>query len=185
MGWVWILISGKRCSGKDCVAEMIYDELHESLSTSFALALKRECADTHKLDFNRLLNDRTYKEENRMMLIEHGRNMRAQEQSYWVRKTYEYFNDINWPVIVSDHRFRNESGWLMEQPGVRVVSIRVTATDRTRAERGWSSNPSIDNDQSETDLDNSVSDYIIANNGSRADLLQSVQRVLLQISQYT
>lgn len=174
----WYLISGKRYAGKDSVANILSEMLEDSWSASFASTLKRECADLHGLDYDRLMVDRSYKEEHRLTLIAHGAMRRAEESAYWVRKTFELFSGTTMPVIVSDHRFANESAWLAAQPSVRLVTIRVTATDCIRSQRGWIFKQGVDDDASEIELDSSATDFICANNGTRQELAEAVGHVL-------
>lgn len=177
----WILVSGKRYAGKDTAADLIAAALraqgHVATRTSFAQAVKADVAREYGLDFIRLMTDQAYKEENRRLLIEHGAAMRAQEHSYWVRKTYEGVVRADY-IVVSDWRFPNESEWISMRAS--VIRVRVRADDDVRRARGWVPNDAVDRDQSECSLDGAEVDLVVCNNGDRQALTDAL-RPLLQL----
>jgi hypothetical protein len=92
----------------------------------------------------------------------------ASDGGYYSKQTYnEEFPD--W--IITDMRFPNELNAIKDRGGITV-----------RVERGiHPNNPSIaQNHISETALDNATFDYTIDNNGSMADLIISVNKILIK-----
>ena len=171
---LWILFSGRRCSGKDTAA----DELQRMIGgvrASFAGLLKEDAARKHHLDLDRLFTDRKYKEEHRETLIEHGRVEREADPDCWVRRTFEKYAQCKL-VLVSDYRFPNEAEWLKKQ-GARVVSIYMTATEHVRVARGWKYCPEIDDDASECSLESQLDrfTYLMPNNGDMDGLRTSLR----------
>ena len=164
----FILVSGGRYAGKDTVAAEIAGRTGWT-HTSFAYAVKAECAVLYALSFDRLLTDTPYKETHRMQLIKHGTERRAENPSYWVQRVYESHCAANSVCIVSDHRFRNE-GAALRALGARVITVRVQASDETRAARGWRYNAAVDTDPSERDLDAEAADFTLDNNAALPDV---------------
>lgn len=164
----FILVSGGRYAGKDTVAAELAQRTGWT-HTSFAYAVKAECAVLRALDFSRLLNDAPYKEAHRMELIRHGTERRAEDPTYWARRVYESHCVPDAVCIVSDHRFRNEGAFLRQQ-GARVITVRVCASDDVRTQRGWRYNAAVDNDPSERDLDAERADFTLDNNAAVPDV---------------
>jgi len=192
-----ILISGKRCSGKDTFANILRSgisgtepeipknsgtepeiipknsgtepEIHENpefqIETEilhFADELKRMFCESAHLDFHRLMNDRSYKEQNRDKLTEFYHKQNREKISF----CGQIANRIKQAVIlgfqkkkifiIPDLRHRMEIQCFRELrrelPSVKVVLVRVHVTDQARSQRGWTRS-SIDDDPTETDLD--------------------------------
>lgn len=149
----WVLISGRRCAGKDTVAEILLGRLGPMGGTRVAFAdlVKREAADKHGLDLERLLDNsresREYKEEHRTKLIALAMEARERDPDHWVALAWKRYQ--NTPiVVVSDWRFDNETAYLRARVG-HVICVRVEAADGDRAARGWMPNPAVDASASE------------------------------------
>lgn len=155
------LISGKRYSGKDYIAKKIESEFKNVFVTSFAKALKKEVSLKYGLDFERLMHDRKYKEQSRLLLINHATFMKeTYGQEYWVRLL---LRDINYginDIIITDWRFKAEYEYLNKT--YPIVTIRINSTNEQRKNRGWLENPT-DEGVSETELDEFPFDRIINN----------------------
>lgn len=160
---VVILVGGPRYSGKDFVSNLIAMKTTWDRS-SFAKAIKAECAQTHGLDFDRLMHDQQYKDDNREVLIAHGQAQRAKDRDYWARQLLENHRGI--PLIVSDFRIPRECEFLRSQHAL-VVTVLVVASDSARSSRGWIPNPKVDNDVTEQVLKDWAWDVVIYNEDGR------------------
>lgn len=158
----FVLVSGYICAGKDTVAARFLKRLSMGgcrvKVASFAEAVKRDAAAQHQLDFALLTNHsaegRAYKEKHRQKLIDVGMEGRRQNENYWVDRVFEAHRHCD-IVIISDWRFPNECHRLRDL-GAAVFCVRVQATQDARRRRGWKPDSSVDNDESETALDQFV-----------------------------
>lgn len=177
---LWILVSGKRYAGKDTVADILKSIIgRHAERLSFAAAVKRECANGHKLDFEKLMTNTPYKEQHRQLLIDHGKRMREIDPDYWIKATVA--GAIQTPAtshIVSDWRFPNEYTTLAALTDKHVIRIRVVASDESRRARGWVPSP-VDADSSECSLDGYNDVITVANNGSPTELNDIVMRACI------
>lgn len=161
----FVLVGGKRCAGKDTIAARlryyVENRFNDDRSvvvvwTSFAEAVKREAADKHQLDFDRLKNDPAYEREHHQMLTDLDKQRRQEDKNYWVDKVFAAHGGAR-IVIIIDWRFYAEKDRLRDF-GARVICVHVRADEETRRRRGWIPNPVIDNDETETALDNCAED---------------------------
>jgi len=165
---MFILISGKRCSGKDYCGDLLEKYLKEMVSESstknikvatksFALRLKEHFASDNGCSLERLLNDRPYKEIYRKQLIEYSKEY---EDVKWVRTVYnESEEDI---VIITDFRYNIEYEYINIRENLRTV--KIVCKDETRISRGWVYDESIDELEGETELNSfDLWDYVIRN----------------------
>lgn len=130
-----VLISGKRCAGKDYVGALLLAALGvEAVKINLADMLKMEYAARHGLDYHRLLNDREFKERHRAGLIEMALAERALDEAVWVKKLLDMVTVST--VIVCDFRFRDEVE-SFRRAGCNVTLIRVVASEHTKSARGW------------------------------------------------
>ena len=177
---VVILFSGKRKSGKDYVvsklAEMVGGMNCEVLRLS--APLKRQYAVENKLDFNKLLDSSSYKEQFRSAMISWGEAKRQEDPNFFCNlATIEATRPI-W--IISDARRKTDLAYFSAK--YKTIHVRVLASEQTRALRGWSFVAGIDDAASECGLDDESFDVIVDNNGD-AEVLQKSLRKLTQIVQ--
>jgi phosphomevalonate kinase len=164
-------------AGKDTFAEQFIPVAaslgHNYRRVGFADVLKEEVATELGITLDELiLNKDRYREK----LIAHGALRRAQDEMYWVKRAIPEEGNI----IITDLRFRNEYDYLacpeLHPDGLsKTYFIRVESLSTFRSKRG----KVIDNDPSETELDNGVLwDQIIYNNGSpiSKEVLRSQER---------
>jgi len=168
------LVSGRRYTGKDTAADLIAPMVGGT-RTSFAEALKREVAQKNSLDFQRLMTDTDYKEDNRRLLIDHGQTRRAENPNYWVEKMLQD-HEKEKILVVSDWRFPTES--LALSPLCDIVTIRIEASDTARESRGWTRSASIDRDASECSLDYHTFNYVVRNDGTVEELKEILKTML-------
>lgn len=158
-----IIISGKRKSGKDHISTLItnyvgYSHLKHLAVLRISGPIKRQFARSNKLDFERLLDVTSYKEQYRLLMVEWSENYRekvgwhcflrtaimeqgAKHKSIWLvtdaRRTcdFDYFED--------DQTFEN----------VQIIKIRIQASEESRISRGWVFDDRIDMQPTECGLD--------------------------------
>ena len=166
-----ILISGKAQSGKDTTAGILHKALvrdgNSVLVTHYADLLKYICKSYFDWDGNK-------DEKGRKMLQYVGTDViRKQDPTMWVdfvSKILRYFHD-NWDyVIIPDCRFPDEIATMIND-GFDTVHLRVV--------RENFKSPLTEEQQmhpSETALDNVEADYYIANDGTIADLEETITK---------
>ena len=171
-----LVLSGKRKSGKDYLADALLKEYSPS---SFLLRLsgplKKQYARKNDLDYSRLLDSSTYKEEHRKEMIIWGEQKRSQDpkifcelavQDAMIRSQFlETGTKSVW--VVSDARRPSDVEYFVERFGRNEVClVRVEASVEVRAERGFKFENGVDNTESECALDNFGDwDFVFCNNG--------------------
>lgn len=150
-------LSGKRYAGKDHVASLIARRWAKEnvYVTSFGDALKRAAAEHYALDAERLCTSRAYKEQHRDKLIAFGKITRAVEPARWVREAMQRIPEGCNVVVFSDVRFHHEVEALKDYRlwDQRVFLVRIEASLEARRQRGFVTDPVVDSDPSETELD--------------------------------
>lgn len=153
---LFVLFSGKRFAGKDFQADLLYSQFQghpQVVRASFAYGVKLAAAEEHGLDLQRLLSDRAYKEEHRAQLMKIASDAREAESAVWVRRLVERLQqDPPRVVIISDWRFPDEFTALLRYTH-DIMCYRVETSDERRRARGWIYDSVVDNDISETALD--------------------------------
>uniref|UniRef100_A0A915KB22 Phosphomevalonate kinase n=1 Tax=Romanomermis culicivorax TaxID=13658 RepID=A0A915KB22_ROMCU len=176
---VIILMSGKRKSGKDFVAEKLCRELSgRNIKVSkihLSEPLKRQYAALHNLDAENLLTSGEYKENYRREMVIWGENIRRRDPSYFCRAAVDQCCDwvISDVKIVCDCRRPSDIAYFesnFSSKNHRVLKLRIESDKKTRTSRGWTFTPEIDDSATEISLDNGVSwDFILNNNNSNED----------------
>jgi phosphomevalonate kinase len=161
---VVVLISGKRGSGKDYFASMVQRTavpgarpVHLMPTAYFS---KREYADKFECSLERLLHDRAFKEKHRdglIMLAEYQKT--AVRPTYWIEQAAGEYRRAAAAkpcvIVVSDFRFECEYQYVTQKlpATIRVVAVRIDASDEMRAARGLPPNADADAHVSECGLD--------------------------------
>ena len=179
-----LLVSGKRFVGKDTFCDLLQKKLVEKSITVEKFAAADECkrlfAVENSLDFEKLKNDRDYKEQNRTKLTEffwkHDLNMFEQ----LVAKSI--FESTASVFIVTDFRFQSQLQHIQSIPDVSISTIRINCDDKTRSERGWIFEERKDNDATENSLDVFSFSTIIENNATVAELEKKVDEIIKKMS---
>ena len=177
---VVFVLSGKRKSGKDFVANKLKDTFGCDRCNIIRLSgpLKYEYARQNGLDFNRLLDSSTYKEFYRQEMIRWGEEKRNADPSYFCRLAIEMVLAGNsnenssqpksvW--IISDARRKTDVRYFKDNYK-NVVSLRINASEETRRSRGWVFTPDVDDAESECGLDEEEFDHVIQNDGDEQQL---------------
>jgi phosphomevalonate kinase len=160
---MFVLVSGRRYSGKDTFADLLTKALQERgiavERTAFAAALKRAYAAANPgVDVQRLFTDSAYKEMHRPGLIAYGGAERSRDPDVWVKQAL-YTDEVRHAdvTVVSDWRMANEKACVVREfadnDETRVFCVRVFAPDPERTARGWIYNAAIDNDDTETQVE--------------------------------
>lgn len=179
----YILISGKRCSGKDTVASLIKEKLgKDTVILGFANVLKYNYAKsiaTNEIDtqciYEKLINEYKFKEQHRENLINLAKSEKIKHgDDIWVRRLLDYVKNLNVKtIIIPDFRFKVEFEYFRN---LKAYIIRVKSDETVRKERGWRYDPKIDNDVTETDLDeiNDIKFNLVVNNNYSIEHLKYI-----------
>ncbi|KAM6309412.1 phosphomevalonate kinase [Podargus strigoides] len=174
-----LLLSGKRKSGKDFVAEELRSRLGPDVCTVLRLSgpLKQQYAKEHGLDFQRLLDASAYKESHREAMIRWGEERRRADPGFFCRAAVEGAAQPVW--VVSDTRRLSDVEWFRDVYGDAVQTVRVVATEETRRRRNWVFVTGVDDTESECGLDQGVAfDWVIANDGDELSLDEQLEALL-------
>ncbi|XP_069734984.1 phosphomevalonate kinase [Phaenicophaeus curvirostris] len=174
-----VLLSGKRKSGKDFVAEELRGRLGPDVCTVLRLSgpLKEQFAKEHGLDFERLLDASAYKERYRQDMIRWGEEKRRADPGFFCRRAVQGAAQPVW--VVSDARRLSDVDWFRAVYGAAVQTVRVVATEETRKRRNWVFVPGVDDAESECGLDQGVAfDWIITNDGDEVALDEQLETLL-------
>jgi len=168
---LFFLVSGKRCTGKDYIANQLAPLANRLCKNAggckvmrLADSVKEIFAMAYDLDFDRLISmerqDRDYKEQYRTSLTGFFKFFRPSLQ--WVgtsllAKARQPMPNQSQPpsvIVISDLRHPSELKWLQQQPSVsRVLTMRVEASETTRIMRGYQFDSEKDSDATETAFD--------------------------------
>jgi len=167
------VFSGKRYSGKDCLAVELFKQLEKDqiscCNKALGLEFKMKYATTYNVDYERLLNDREYKEIHRDQMTiyfktiknDFAENVANQIISGTVKSKC---------AVVTDVRQAEDIQPLLHVkqicPNISVLLVRINASDNARLSRGWL-RTSYDDHICETDLDNYQGWDVIFDNSSQ------------------
>lgn len=174
-----LLFSGKRKSGKDFVTEALQSRLGADVCAVLRLSgpLKKQYAEEHSLDFQRLLDTTLYKEAHRRDMILWGERKRQADPGFFCRKVVEGVSQLIW--LVSDARRVSDVQWFREAYGPVMQTVRVVASEPSRQQRGWVFTPGVDDVESECGLDNFGDfDWVIENHGDKQRLQEQLENLL-------
>jgi phosphomevalonate kinase len=169
MKQLYVLISGKRLSGKDTLATALLERLESSdvgddtLISHLADAIRYEVMAMYPdeiTDISQIQdNNSPIKEKFRPELIRIGQERRAEDVDYWCRKVYEDMVEKGVRIVlIPDLRFPNEITFFANQPDAITYTIRLETALPERVRRGWRFEYGKDDDISETALDLSLED---------------------------
>jgi len=184
---LFILVSGKRCAGKDFVGEQMAQVLDKLMRrqggchvTTLAASIKRMFATENNLDFDKLISqdraDRDYKEQYREALTQFWESRRPSLDwicSGLVRNGVTEQSDPPAAVMITDWRSPMELQWFTQR-GFKLMTVRVECDDDARARRGWIPEPAKDNHATEVAMD-SFKGYTLTFDNS-VDGTQAVKR---------
>ncbi|XP_042212952.1 phosphomevalonate kinase-like, partial [Homarus americanus] len=151
------LFSGKRKSGKDYITDLLQQRLDDAQCQTIRLSgpIKQQFAKTNCLDYSQLLTASEYKEKYRLEMIAWSESKRAEDIGFFIRAAIDMYEGANYPIwIVSDMRRQSDLSWFKQHYGECLYTVRITASEEVRKQRGWVFTPGIDDAESECDLDN-------------------------------
>lgn len=167
-----IILSGKQFCGKDTVAKILLENLKDFRRIGLADSIKLEYSKRTGLTVEEIEKN---KSRYRQDLIDLGNEGRAISPDYWINVILQ--QDCN--AIIPDVRMPHEVEKFKE---FNAFAIRVEASQESRSKRGVLSSQ---NDYTEKALDDYCNwDYIIENNGTYEDLIQSSKELLNAIAKF-
>eukprot|EP00038_Savillea_parva_P003395 m.125270 g.125270 ORF g.125270 m.125270 type:complete len:277 (+) comp11162_c0_seq7:236-1066(+) len=155
---VVLVFSGKRKSGKDFITALLHEKIGQEANI-FRLSgpLKAQYAKDHNLDLEELLGASAYKEQYRQKMIVWGEEKRRADPGYFARLATESASEPIW--IISDARRPTDVKYFQHR--YPTITVRVEATEATRAARGWKFTTGVDDVESECGLDGREWDFVI------------------------
>jgi phosphomevalonate kinase len=168
-----IALSGKRFAGKDTFADALLARLSAlgmslpkgAFATECKLAfVAYERTQGREVDVERLLGERTYKEQLRPALTDFTERSLRRDPLFFVRGAMARFEPFGCGLI-SDLRLQLELDFLRQH--TNLLSVRLERTAQHRAESGWRFTLGTDDHRTETELDNEKNwGLVLSNNGS-------------------
>jgi phosphomevalonate kinase len=164
-----IAISGKRYAGKTTAAEKITKHMAQynlsACTMEIGEFLKRQYCILNRLDIDRMLYDRLYKEEHRKALCDYSAKLKTVHgETYWIDKLLLHVeeHEASDVLIISDIRKIREIDRIRAFCARRcdVIVVRIDISDEERERRGWKYDPAIDTRDLETELDNYQCDML-------------------------
>lgn len=180
---VVIILCGKRKSGKDYVAEKLVAQLSDVCSVlRLSKPLKEQYAKDHALDLHRLLDASEYKEAYRKDMIRWGEEMRERDPAYFCRLASQDAENGRPVWLVTDARRPTDMDYFKSL--YPCITVRVTASEGARTERGWAFTAGVDDAASECALDGYPCDVTILNEGNEATLTNALQNIIAQVRRF-
>lgn len=176
-----VIMSGKRKSGKDFIADIIQTKIGSGKCSIIRLSgpLKEIYAQEHGLDFKELLNSSAYKEIHRAEMIRWGEEKRNRDPSFFCCLATNGPGSEKPVWIISDARRKTDMAFFKEKFGDKVKLARVKAAEDVRETRGYVFTPGIDDAESECGLDTGIDwDFVIDNSGNDVQLRKDIENIV-------
>ncbi|KAL7060476.1 hypothetical protein AAHC03_09111 [Spirometra sp. Aus1] len=172
----FVVLSGKRKSGKDYVAHQLSSRLSANgISVSIihlSEPIKRAYARLHDLDMDLLMSSTAYKEDYRAEMVRWGEERRTQDPGIFCREALNQVLTISEPpavIIVADARRPSDLAFFHHiSPCRTVLHLRIFASETTRRARGWHPVPEVDEADTECALDDAPYDLFVVNEDSES-----------------
>jgi hypothetical protein len=176
-------IAGKKRSGKDTVASIIFEQYPNVQVMAFATRMKDICASTFGVPIA-LFYDQSVKEikisgwkmsPREMMTTMDGAIKGTYGADFFVRviqQEYERLNALDYPdspniLIITDVRFDAEAEWL-KSVGGKIIQVTRPTDEKTDHSTHWS----------ETGFNKKHIDYVINNDSSLDNLQNNIYKLL-------
>nr|CAG4648951.1 EOG090X0FYC [Polyphemus pediculus] len=175
-----LCFSGKRKTGKDYITEILQKLLNDSVIIRISAPIKKHWAESKDLNYEQLLSDGAYKEIYRAQMIAWSEEQRARDPGCFCEAAVKDFNGATYSIwLVSDLRRTTDLKFFREKFKDRVTTIRISASESVRKDRGYCFTVGIDDSESECGLD-LVEDWdlTIQNNGNSVDLNGDLQKLV-------
>ncbi|CAH0381198.1 unnamed protein product [Bemisia tabaci] len=177
-----VLFSGKRKSGKDFVAERVFNRLGAEHAVIIRLSapIKSHWAEKEGLSLAELMGTSEYKETYRKNMIKWGEEKRLEDPGYFCQAAIKMTNANLKPVwIISDARRMTDLEWFQSHYGNSLLTVRIRADIDVRKKRGWIFTQGVDDAETECGLDSVNSwNVIIDNNHSEDYLEEKIDEIL-------
>ncbi|XP_015782095.1 phosphomevalonate kinase-like [Tetranychus urticae] len=185
-----VILSGKRKSGKDFVAELIEKRYRNGLAViHISKPIKQKYAELHGAAFDELMKASEYKEQFRLDMVKWSEKEKLDrnDQAYFLKLAIELEKAQERKVwLVADARRPADIGYF-DSPqfdSVEIIKVRIQATDETRKSRGWMFTKNIDDATTECGLDNFTDwTHVIDNNGTCDELVERLNVIFDKIDQ--
>lgn len=177
-----LLISGKRKSGKDYIAEKLCALLDgKCCILRISEPIKSYYATTHNLSLEALMSDGPLKEKYRKSMTEWSEEQRFKDPGCFCEAacTKAEAKEL-W--IVSDVRRKTDMEWFKKTYGEKIRSVRIETDLETRKDRGWNFVEGIDDTIGECGLDDYDSWDLMINNNSDDTLKANLQSLVKLIA---
>jgi len=173
-----ILISGKRYYGKSTLSKLINEELIKkdikSSIMSTSRLLKEKFCKINKLNLEKFMNNRKYKERYRLELTRFVTKFSKQHNlKEFIKRLKSSLKEFD-IIIIDDLRTKYDFNILKQ---FKSVTIRINADEQILKNRGHK-NGNYDKLTIEKELDNAKFDFIINNNNSLASLREEAISIL-------
>lgn len=180
-----VVISGKRKTGKDYVANLLQEKFSTELCAVLRLSgpLKSQYAKENGLDIAKLLDSSQYKETYRRDMIQWGEEKRNKNPEYFCKLATSGPESERNIWIISDSRRTTDIEYFLKYYPNKTLTLRIEASQDVREERGFVFKPGVDNAESECGLDSYTDwDYMIINNESSDKLEQKLQPLIQDVN---
>ena len=190
---IYVIVCGRRCSGKDYVAEFVTKHLNERISDGFAevrrisdCMKKRYASENPGVDVEKLINNRVYRNQHRSKLQKYYAVCKEHDEFYGERSlldmmTEEYCGSTTNPQLVFITGLRDGLPFCkklrqeIELYRKNLFLLKIQANDETKRRRGWEYNPVLDEDEYEIACDNGSIEW---------DCILDTSNPAVQLSQY-
>lgn len=165
-----VMLCGKRYSGKTHLAQRLSSSVPEPIQVvNLSSALKRAYWQMVGEEVNMdLPEDRALKERHRARMIAFGQAERDKDPYVWCRRVWGTLAAAPTRILVTDARRSTDVTFF--QKCTNCTLVRVRADDDERCARGWVYDPRVDDDESETGLDDATYDRVMTS-GDDVDTL--------------
>nr|UJH41138.1 phosphomevalonate kinase [Pardosa pseudoannulata] len=176
-----IILSGKRKSGKDFIANLLLERFlpEEAVIVRLSGPLKERYALENDLDYKRLLDTSEYKEVYRQKMIKWGEEIRNHDPGYFCRHAIAQSNASYKKIwVVSDARRKTDIEFFLSNFPNITHTVRINASDDVRKNRGWIYTKGVDDVESECGLDDYANWSFQLTNNNTKELLEQINSFL-------
>lgn len=165
---IFIGLSGKRGAGKDTFAKILKSSSDKVFEIkSLAESFKRLFAQHAGLDFERLMNDRDFKEQHRVQMNKFFEEANKADPGKWAKYLVSNIQKGVNVVIVADVRLKTDVAALKKHCS-KVFFVRIETENAVKEKFGWKFNEVVDAHFTETNLDDFESwDFVLKNDGTK------------------
>ena len=171
----FVLVSGKRASGKDFISDLLRKELSERGGLKVARCAmgsinKASYASENGIDLALLETDRDFKEKHRLRMIAHHAKRNQQDPKWCLKQVLQKAVETEAQVLLlSDLRTEDDLAFFIREAGraaygeafdtgcwplpPNLTTIRVDASEEARSRRGWRPERQKDTSYTEVSLD--------------------------------